>query len=344
MDNFSVIEVNDSKWSEIVSKSKQFDFYHSQSYHLLEEENRPVLLVVFFDDDFIGLPLIIREIPNTKFFDCTSVYGYCGVISSIDFKDLSSEIIIYFKKQLLDFFESNAIVAVFSRLHPLNSTDGFFNKFGLVRDINKTIAIDLRISPEKQRAQYRKSFKLQLNQLRRKGFEVVNAQTKEEIDAFINIYHETMHRVEASEKYFFNSKYFYNFIESKCFKAILLVAKKEGEIVAGAIFTIVNNIMQYHLAGTAEAYLKERPMKLIIDEARLLGNELGLDFLHLGGGVNGSDEDSLFYFKSGFSNYRCEFKTWQLVVDPEKYKELVEKATVDIDSTFFPLYRQYENG
>ena len=339
MDKFSVIEVNDSRWSEIVSKSKQFDFYHCHSYHLLEKENRPVLLVSFFNDDFIALPLIVRAIPNTSFFDCTSVYGYCGLISSIDFKDIPSEKIIYFKEQLLKFFERNTIVTAFSRLHPLNSMDGFFNNFGLVRDINKTVAIDLRISPEKQRAQYRKSFKLQLNQLRRKGFEVVNAQTKEEIDTFINIYHETMHRVEASERYFFNHKYFHDFIDTKCFKVYVLIAKIQGEIVAGAIFTITNNIMQYHLAGTAEAYLKERPMKLIVDEARLLGNELGLDFLHLGGGVGGSDEDSLFYFKSGFSDYRCEYKTWQMIVDHEKYNELVEKTAVDVNTTFFPLYR-----
>jgi len=339
MDKFSVIEVNDSKWSEIVSKSKQFDFHHSQSYHLLEKENRPVLLVAFFNNDFIALPLIVRAIPDTSFFDCTSVYGYCGLISSTDIKDIPSEKIIYFKEQLLCFFESNTIVAVFSRLHPLISMDVFFNNFGLIKDINKTVAIDLRLSLEKQHAQYRKSFKLQLKKLRREGFEVVKAQTKEDIDTFIDIYHETMHRVEASEKYFFNHNYFYAFIDNKCFNATLLVAKKGGEIIAGAIFTITNKIMQYHLAGTAEAYLKERPMKLIVDEARLLGNELGLDFLHLGGGVGGSDEDSLFYFKSGFSDYRCEYKTWQMIVDHEKYNELVEKTTVDVNSSFFPLYR-----
>jgi hypothetical protein len=44
-------------------------------------------------------------------------------------------------------------------------------------------------------------------------------------------------------------------------------------------------------------------------------NEIRL--FHLGGGFGGSDEDSLFYFKSGFSDYRCEYKIWQMIVDPE---------------------------
>jgi hypothetical protein len=91
MNKFSVIEVNDLRWSSIVNKSKQFDFYHTQSYHLLEKGNRPVLLVAFFNDDFIALPLVIIKIPNTSLVDCTSVYGYCGPISSIAFEDVPSK-------------------------------------------------------------------------------------------------------------------------------------------------------------------------------------------------------------------------------------------------------------
>ena len=339
INKFSVIEVNDSRWSAIVNKSKQFDFYHTQEYHLFEKENRPVLLVAFFNDDFIALPLIIRAIPDTDLFDCTSVYGYCGLISSTNIGDIPSEKIIYFKEQLLSFFENNRIVSVFSRLHPLITSDDFFNDFGLVKQINKTVAIDLRLSSEKQRMQYGKSVKCQLNRLRRNGFEVVNAQTKADIDSFVEIYHETMKRVGAHEKYFFSRNYFYEFLENEGFKSRLLLAKKDGEIVAGAIITITNKIMQYHLGGTADSHLKETPMKLILDEARLLGNELGLDFFHLGGGVGGSDDDSLFYFKSGFSDYRCDYQIWQMIIDSKKYKELSEKVTAAVNNTFFPMYR-----
>jgi hypothetical protein len=342
MNKFSVIEVNDLRWSTIVNKSKQFDFYHTQSYHLLEKGNRPVLLVAFFNDDFIALPLVIIKIPNTSLVDCTSVYGYCGPISSIAFEDVPSKKITYFKEQLLGFFERNAIVTVFSRLHPLIFADVFFNNFGLIRDINKTVAIDLRQTLENQRAQFRKRYKTDLNRLRNNNFEVVEAQTKEDIDAFIAIYHETMHRVRASENYFFNHYYFYNFLENKSFESKLLVAKKEGEIVAGGIVTITNKIMQLHLSGTCGNYMKEGPMKLIIDDARLMGNERGLDFFHLGGGVGGSDEDSLFHFKSGFSDYRCEYKIWQMIVDPEKYNQLIDAVEIDKNNSFFPPYRSFQ--
>ena len=201
------------------------------------------------------------------------------------------------------------------------------------------VAIDLKITPEEQKKQYRKSNKSELNQLRRKGYEVVEAETDAEIDAFITIYHETMTRVEASKSYFFDREYFYNFLKNKCFKNRLLLAKYDGKICAGAIFTITNKIMQYHLAGTTEEFIKDTPMKLILDEARLLGNSLNLEYLHLGGGVGGSDEDSLFRFKSGFSDYRCEYKIWRMIVDTKTYNELVELSKADKTSTFFPLYR-----
>ena len=110
------------------------------------------------------------------------------------------------------------------------------------------------------------------------------------------------------------------------------------KITAGAIFTITKKIMQYHLAGTTEQYIRETPMKLILDEARLLGNRLGMESLHLGGGVGGSDEDSLFKFKSGFSDKQCEFKVWQYITDITKYNEL-SKDIADKNSNFFPLYR-----
>lgn len=339
MNYFSIIEVDDQRWSEVVEQCLDFDFYHTQCYHLLEKENRAVLVVGCLDQTIIALPLIIRKIPNSSLFDCTSAYGYCGPISNKAFNLLSIQAISEFKKHLIQFFKESNIVTVFSRLHPLISQGDFFDGFGEVLPINKTVAIDLKISPEEQKKQYRKSNKSELNQLRRKGYEVVEATTDQEIDTFIAIYHETMQRVQASKKYFFDKNYFYNFLKNKCFQNKLLLAKNDGIICAGAIFTVTNKIMQYHLAGTTEQFIKDTPMKLILDEARLLGNNLKLDFLHLGGGVGGSDEDSLFRFKSGFSDYRCIYQIWRMIVDDENYKNLIEESGAASNSTFFPLYR-----
>ena len=151
-----------------------------------------------------------------------------------------------------------------------------------------------------------------------------------------------MLRVNATENYFFSKQYFYDFLSNDCFSNKLLLARKGNEITAGAIFTVTNKIMQYHLAGTKLEYSRDTPMKLILDEARNLGNLLNLDYLHLGGGVGGSDDDSLFKFKSGFSKTIFQYKIWKFIVNKTKYNEIVALKNIRTENnSFFPLYRAY---
>lgn len=337
---FKKISLKDDKWTRLVNKSYNYDFYHTLSYNKLEEEEgEPVFFVAFYEDNFIALPLIIREISGSEYFDCTSVYGYAGPISNLNVLDISDEIKKNFHRSLKEFFVKENIISVFSRLHPILENYKFLEGLGEIVSLNKTIAINLKNTLEDQRKQYRKSNKYEINKLKKNNFLVVEATTKKEQDEFIDIYYETMKRVGAKENYFFSRDYFYEFLNNNCFSTKLLIAKKDNYTTAGAIFTITNKVIQYHLAGTKEEFIRDTPMKLILDEARLIGNELNIDFLHLGGGVGGSDEDPLFKFKSGFSKDTFQFKIWKYIVDQEKYHKLVKEKESPINSSFFPLYR-----
>lgn len=339
MNKFLTFEVEDNNWSNIVNQCIDFDFYHTQAYHLLDKQNRPILLVGQYDEIIIAFPIILRNIPATNLHDCTSAYGYCGPISNQSTKLIPEKIIDNFILDLKTFFNKNKIITAFSRLHPLIENDRILKNLGEITHINNTIAINLKLSLEDQRSQFRKSTKSEINQLKRKGYSVVEATSNEDIERFIEIYYQTMTRVNANQYYFFSKNYFYEFLNNPNFKNSLLLAKKDNIICAGAIFTITHKIMQYHLAGTDELFMKDTPMKLILDEARLLGNQLKLDFLHLGGGAGGSDEDSLFKFKSGFSDYQFSFKVWKLILDNEIYESLIKPEQKLKTSNFFPLYR-----
>lgn len=340
MYKFEIIEIDNPKWDEIVKKSSIYDFHHTSFYHKIDNNFRSVLFYVEKGDDFLALPLVIRPIEMTDWFDITSVYGYCGFISNQNIGKIENGLLSFFKDSFNKYCIENSIVSVFSRLHPIINQKFMFTDFGTVSDLNKTIAVDLRLSPEEQRKQYRKSNKSEINQLKKKGFSVVEAKNKFEIENFIAIYYETMDRVNANKYYYFTKEYFHDFLSNTIFKNKLLLAKFNDEIVAGAIFTYTDKIMQYHLAGTVENYIRETPMKLILDEARLLGNELKLEFLHLGGGVGGNDEDTLFRFKSGFSDLQFQFSVWKYIIDEEKYNYMVEKkGLANNEVNFFPLYR-----
>lgn len=339
---FEVITSNNKDWKKYVETCESYDFYHTQEYHKIEQgKNKSLLFVGHTSEYTIALPLIIRPIPYTEWLDATSVYGYAGPITSEKIENIDVSFVNIFKENLQNYFNDNKIVTVFSRLHPLvDEPTCFFDDFGVCQEINKTVSIDLTISLEEQRRAYRKSNKYEINQLKKKGFTVSKAQTAEDLKCFIAIYNQTMDRVNADKRYYFDESYYQNFLDNDDFDSVLLIAKKENVICAGAIFTITRSIMQYHLAGTREDYMKERPMKLILDHARLLANELGLKNLHLGGGVGGSDEDSLFRFKSGFSKNFKLFKVWKLISDKEKYNKLINEIDIKSDASFFPLYRK----
>lgn len=340
MFKIEVIKTGDIRWLEVIKKAKLTDFYHTSVYHQLDNQYDSCLFCISEDNYFIALPIVIRSIDESGYNDFTSVYGYPGPIYSHDYNQLPNSLVVHFKEEFTKFCVEQRIVSGFMRLNPLIDQKELMQELGNVVDLNKTISIDLTQSIEEQRKPFRKSLKSELNQLRRKGFSVSVATDQVEIDEFIAIYYETMDRVEAETAYYFSKDYFHNFLTNSEFSTKLLVCKQDGIITAGAIFTLTAKVMQYHLAGTKEAYIKETPMKLILDEARLLGTELGMTDLHLGGGVGGSDDDSLFRFKSGFSKNFKQFSIWKAIFNPEKYQELVkEKNLKEVNSNFFPLYR-----
>src|SRR5690606_13512283 len=94
--------------------------------------------------------------------------------------------------------------------------------------------------------------------------------------------------------------------------------------IAGAMFLKNNHIVQYHLAGCIDEYLHLNAVKLLIDEARIMASNEKYTYFNLGGG-KGAKEDSLFYFKSGFSKDFKPFSLWKYIVNHEVYFDMVNE-------------------
>lgn len=336
MFKFEIIKNTDPKWNDVVKNADMYDFHHTAYFHKIDTDFLSELLVFSDNENFIALPVVKRPIEGTPLFDITSVYGYCGPVYFFKEGYTAQKLIDFFRSGFMEYCKEKHIVSVFSRLHPLIEQKSILTGLGEVLDLNRTVSVNLNLTSEEQRKEYRKSLKSELNQLRRKEIKVVEAVSREDIDEFISIYYETMDRVNAAPGYYFSRAYFYEFLDNADFDSKLLLAVKDDKAVAGAIFTFTDKIMQYHLAGTTEQFIKDTPMKLILDEARLLGNESTAESLHLGGGVGGSDDDSLFRFKSGFSKDFKQFSIWKWIVNQELYDELSREKQ---PSGFFPLYR-----
>jgi hypothetical protein len=330
------------QWSVYLKSCCYFDFYHTWDYHTMEKEGEPLLFVYLQEPYFIALPLIKRTIEGTSFYDCTSAYGYTGPISNLEFEKMNKRLIEGFQESLIDFFRSNQIVTVFSRLHPLFNQQLLFEGLGGLYRNGETVAIDLSLSIEEQRLKYRKTLRQKINQLRKKGFVVKESATEAEVKAFSEIYTESMKKLNAASHYFFYQGFFEDFIQKRDFVSKLLLCYYEGEITSGILLTFSGHIAQIHLAATTAKFLHESPMKLLFDEASLISRNLNMNYLHLGSGVGG-EEGSLFYFKSGFSDRRFDFFTWRYIADTIVYDKLIDdrkqNQNKEYVNTLFPLYR-----
>lgn len=327
--DFKVITLdNFREWEHILSLVKTYDFYHTPSYHQLEKSGEPRLLVFQEKNNVMALPLIIRKIDGMPWLDATSVYGYAGWISSQNVN--ASEV----SEILQDYFDKEKIISAFSRIHPIiENADSF--PVGIVEDSNFTLGINLKEDPAVQRWHYSRSVRRSINKSRKSGIQTRMSKSIADARLFSKIYTDAMHYLNAPEHLFFTTEYFESLMQSTCFDAFILFAELSGKTIGGAIFVSCNEFMEYHLGAMVDSYKQYSPLKLLIDEARLIGNEKKMSVLHIGGGYGG-ENDNLYIFKQRMSSLTYPFKVWKWIADEDLYRELSSgKKTIN----YFPLYR-----
>lgn len=324
------------EWTAYVLNSVNYDFYHTWHYHSLEKNGDPFLFVYEESDVFIALPLLKREIANSGLYDLTSVYGYSGPISNRKFADISDQILENFKYFFLNFMNTGRYICVFCRLNPFIDQKVLIEKIGGISDNGKTVYMDLSISIEEQRTGYEKRMGRQIRHLRKMPYIIKEAKTTDEISLFTAMYNENMLRLKAEKSYFFNEDYFAAIIKEDSCKLIVMY---DGiKMICGAIIMCCGGIIRNHLSATAVDYVNQSPSKLLTDEISIIGRQLGMKYFHLGGGLGGR-EDSLFKFKSSFSNLFLEDSTWKFVSDTFVYNDLIKERKSDLNINYFPLYR-----
>lgn len=329
-----------NEWNSYVKRSFVHDFYHTWHYHALDKSGNPILLIYEEGEDFIAFPFLKRSIPDSSFFDLSSVYGYPGPIASKKFEHFDERLIDSFKKAFLNYLRNEQIVSVFSRLHPFFDQDILMKDFDGVHDNGLTVALDLNLSIDDQRKKYDSSTSRAIKRCRAKGYLVKESKRREDIDAFVDIYTENMNRIGSNDSYLFDKQYYVDLVNSEEFDCRLLLVYLGDEITCATIISFSHGIIQAHLVGTKAAYLYASPAKFLVDEITIIGREMGMKFFHLGGGL-GFKEDSLFRWKSAFSDLFLNYKSFRFIANRRAYNTLLSKQGVDrkIESDYFPLYR-----
>lgn len=338
---------NKGQWNSVLRVVDNYDFYHTHDYHSIAKgEFEEAVLIKYTENDvLIAIPLLIRKIPGSSYFDATSVYGYPGpIVKNINGGFDNSNFI----RELNELFADNKVVTVFSRLNPfICNQEVVLKNLGEIVKVGKVVNMDLKKDLIEQRKNYSKRLKTYINKARR-TCSVTKANTEQEILQFIEMYYENMRRVNALNRYFFKKDYFFRLLKSKDFQTDILLAHhlETKEIIGGAMFVRTNGILQYHLSGSKEKFLDLNPIKLLIDEMMVLATEENYEYFNLGGGVGNKKEDTLFKFKSGFSKDFRPFELWEYIVNESVYEDLViKKQSSECAKLFknctdyFPCYR-----
>ncbi|MCK0156860.1 aminoacyltransferase [Cellulophaga sp. F20128] len=335
------------EWDGVLSEVDMFDFYHSYDYHKnCAKENEESVLFCYREDAIvIALPLLIRPIKDTSYFDATSVYGYGGPLS----KNITAAVnVTVFYTELQQYLSKRNIIAVYSSLNSyIDNQKRILSGLGKIEKIGKIVNIRLDQSISEQEASFSKTTRRYTNR-NKKIFYSRFGNTQKDVDVFIALYYKTMNRLEASEGYFFKEEYFYKLMESNAYTAevIFAITKDTHQIASAVLFVKTNNtIIQYHLSGTLEEYKHLSPIRFLLNEIRIQGTNDGYTYFNLGGGFGGK-QDSLFDFKASFSNDYQKFKVWKYIVNPKIYNALTREntnITARTKTKFFPLYR-YKNS
>lgn len=318
------------------------DIYHTQSWieanqYLQDGEGYYILMEN--EQHKMFLPLLKRRIQNTQYFDVITPYGYGAVALS---KQADDVFLSQAFKELKLFLRQKQCVSVFLRLHPLlnanfSQVEGFLSN-GI------TLSVNLSRDYKELSDHYLSGHRYDLKKAEKLGIVVIDDVDFIYYDEFIDIYLETMKYLSASDFYFFDKNYFYLLKEQLKNSLKLLVVKYNDKVIGASLFMLYGGIIQYHLSGTTLEGRKYQPSKIILDSMIKWGINNNYQQLHLGGGV-GSQKDSLYKFKKGFSADEYEFATIRMIVNQDVYIELCEHLGYDstdiLDTTqFFPLYRK----
>lgn len=344
---------SEKRWAAALVNKKQ-DFYHWPCYAELAAEHERGEAIAYAHEFSAGsllIPLVVRSLPHELdpdrvLRDAVSPYGYAGPIYT---EALPAEKMRTGLSEFIEQGRANGLISSFIRCHPLHNADIDRLTHGIpqIEAVlqGHTVSTDLRRSTVEFDSALRHNHHRNIRRLKDQGYRV-EIDHWQDYPAFVDLHRETMQRVGAAEYYIFDRVYFEKLRD--CLGAAMhlcTVRAPTNDVACGGIFTLVDDVIEYHLGGTSKAHLPAAPSKLMFYSIRHWGAETGAKILHLGGGVGGR-KDTLYEFKRGFGTHVHEYFTVRVIHDLEVYQRLTRSSNVLCGNEasypdYFPRYRAF---
>ncbi len=292
-------------------------FYLHPTYITKDSINNRELKVCFFvihqEHNIFYHAFYLGNVLNTELKDIQTPYGYGGpiILGSQQFKEMAI-------KSYLEWCQSNNIIAEFIRFHPIvNTLESYYGKITKNRE---TVYIDLNNS-EDLLGSFSIRVRTAVKKANKNNVKVVFSKDPIFLEAFIRIYDELMIKKRAETEYFFDIEYYLGLLKNE-HTYLLSAVDNNNEIIASSIFFMTNSIAEYHLSASTDTGRELSASNLMIYEFAEFAKKNKVQNLYLGGGTDNSPENSLLFFKKGFSKLSRDFYIGSFIHNPIEYSNL----------------------
>lgn len=291
----------------------------SPEYVLVDAQRHKDFKPTFFvyrEDEAVFYHAFHRcKIPGTDYTDIQSPYGYGGpLVNTTSYDFMARANAAYLQWSL----EHNIIVE-FLRFHPLTKNwlyyqgETFFNR--------DTVWLNLKVAD--LFALYKSRVRTEIRKAYKNGLVVRFEEPEKFLKEFSFLYKQRMIALQAEEEYLFSHQYLKSLVHLK--GTLLAVAEKDNCILAAAIFLFNNDIAEYHLSASNELGQKWGGTNVILHEVAEHCRKNNLAGMHLGGGVNTDPNNSLLFFKKGFSELQSSYFIGKRIFNPKVYATMREE-------------------
>ena len=281
-------------------------------------------------------------------YDVVSPYGYPGLLLS-DAARMAPAFAREAMHRLSETLRDMGVCSAFFRMHPLLS-DGLSELFpeGFFTPAGATVAMDLTVDDRELWKAIRDGHQWTIKKCKKLGFVPRMVSLREHIDLVMEIYWETMDRVQAKESYYFGREYFARLGEMPG-QVHCCVVESERQQAAACIFFECGGIVQAHLGGTRSEFLTI-PFHLLLYSRRDGPSPEAI--VTCTSGVASVAPTTACSNSNAGSLGALSFSTLRLITDEGKYRELTKRraqaANVLVEDVscrdfFPPIGRPFES-
>jgi hypothetical protein len=297
--------------------------YFTWEYASIISDNYPdpINLLKFYNQSSGTILIYTSRSKDGAYRDIFSPYGMDGIYSWGLNKEKSLD-------GLKHYLELNNIVTYYQLSHP-----SYTNALIPAATEYRTVyVLDIQKPAESILKKFHENHRYEINRFKKKKSNLI--QDKKNLsDTFIELYTQTLDRVNASDTYYFTSNSLKNLILSDI--SFPLGVSVDGRVECTIVFLVKDEWAEYYINASTD--IGRCATRFLIWEGIQLLKKVGVKYINLGGGI--TEGDALEQFKKRFGGSEEKLRVSKEITFPREYNRLCLEYKIDAGKNpYFPEY------